>query len=107
MPIYRIQVNGYAYMAEGIGYKPVNDLYLVYFEPPYKEAYEKITDGHTNHDGFEMPFRPTVHRIKKDTTEVERLLKKANQAYSGEKIPKGLDGCEDCARLDNLIELVK
>lgn len=107
MPVYQIQLNGYAYIAEGIGYKPVNDLYLVYFEPPYKEVYEQITDGHTKHDGFEMPFKPTVHRIKKDTKEVERLLKKAEQAYSSEKIPKGLNGCEDCTRLDNLIELVK
>lgn len=105
MPVYQIQLNGYAYIAEGIGYKPVKDLYLVYFEPPYKEVYEQITDGHTNEDGFEMPFKPTVHRIKKDTKEVERLLKKAEQTYSSEKIPKGLDGCKDCERLRELIDL--
>ena len=45
------RAHGYAYIAEAIGYKPVKDLYLIYFEPPYKETYEAITDGHTNGDG--------------------------------------------------------
>jgi hypothetical protein len=107
MPVYQIQLNGYAYIAEGIGYKPVNDLYLVYFAPPYKEAYEQITDGHTKPDGFEMPFKPTVHRIKKDTNEVERLLKAAEQVYLNKKAPKGLDQCKDCERLTGLIDLVE
>lgn len=106
IPVYQIQLNGYAYIAEGTGYKPVRDLFLVYFEPPSKEVYEQITDGHTNKDGFEMPFKPLIHRIKKDAKEVERLLKKAEQAYSSEKAPKGLDGCEDCMRLKGLIGLV-
>ena len=105
MPVYRIQLNGYAYIAEGIGYKPVNDLYLVYFEPPYKEAYGRITDAHTNHDGFEMPFTPRIHRIRKDAKEVELLLKKAWQIYSGEGPPKGLNGCNDCERLEELVGL--
>lgn len=105
MPVYQIQLNGYAWIAEAIGERPVKDLYLVYFEPPSKEVYEQIIDGYTNDDGFEMPFKPTIHKIKKDTKEVERLLKKAEQAYSSEKAPKGLDGCEDCARLKELIGL--
>jgi CRISPR/Cas system-associated exonuclease Cas4 (RecB family) len=106
MPIYQIQLNGYAYIAEGIGYKPVKDLYLVYFEPPYKEVYEQITDGYTNQIGFEMPFKPTIHKIKRDTQEVERLFNKAEQIYSNEKPPAGVAGCEDCRKLKELIELV-
>ena len=106
MPVYQIQLNGYAYIAEGTGYRPVNDLYLVYFEPPYKEAYEQITDGHTNGNGFEMPFKPTVHRIKKDTKEIDRLLEKASKIYELGKPPKGLDACKDCERLKGLINMV-
>lgn len=33
MPIYQIRFNGYAYIAEAIGLKPVKNPYLVYFEP--------------------------------------------------------------------------
>ena len=107
MPIYQIQLNGYAYIAESVGYKPVKDLYLVYFEPPYKETYELITDGHTNGDGFEMPFKPKVHKIKKDSKEIDLLLDKANELYKSESIPKGLQGCKDCEKLNNLLTMVK
>ena len=106
MPIYQIQLNGYAYIAEAIGLKPVKDLYLVYFEPPYKETYDAITDGHTNGDGFEMPFKPVIHEIKRDTKEIEKLLEKASKIYESEKLPKGLDDCKDCERLDNLITMI-
>jgi hypothetical protein len=107
MPIYQIQLNGYAYIAEAIGLKPVRDLYLVYFEPPYKETYEAITDGHTNGDGFDMPFKPVIHKIKRDNKEIARLLVKASKAYDLDKPPKGLDNCKDCERLNNLIAMIK
>ena len=56
----------------------VKALYLVYFEPQYKETYEAITDGHTNGEGFDMPFRLFIHKIKRDTKEIDRLLEKAS-----------------------------
>lgn len=107
MPVYQIQLNGYAYIAEMLGHKPIKDLYLIYFEPPYKEMYEAISDGHTNHDGFEMPFKPKIHKIKRDTKEVERLLDRASQIYELKEPPKGLDGCKDCKSLDDLIAIMK
>ena len=107
MPIYQIQLNGYAYIAEALGLRPVKDLYLVYFEPPYKETYEAITDGHTNGDGFDMPFKPVIHKIKRDTKEIVRLLEKAGEAYELSKPPKGLGGCKDCEKLENLINMVE
>lgn len=54
-----------------------------------------------------MPFLPKIHKIKKDTAEVERLLEKAEKIYSNQNIPIGLDGCKDYGRFDELIELVK
>jgi len=105
MPVYQIQLNGYAYISEAIGYKPVKDLYLIYFEPPYKESYEAITDGHTNGEGFDMPFKPVIHKIRRNTKEIERLLEKASKTYELSRPPKGLDGCKDCGRLDDLINM--
>jgi CRISPR/Cas system-associated exonuclease Cas4 (RecB family) len=107
MPIYQIQLNGYAYIAETIGHTPVKDLYLVYFEPPYKETYEAITDGHTNRDGFNMPFKPIIHKIKREPEEIAKLLEKASKIYELEKPPKGIEGCKDCVRLESLINLVQ
>ena len=106
MPIYQIQLNGYAYIAEAIGLKPVKDLYLVYFEPPYKETYEAITDGHTNGEGFEMPFKPVIHKIRREPKEIGKLLEKASNVYELTKPPKGIIGCKDCKRLESLINMI-
>ena len=107
MPIYQIQLNGYAYIAEAIGLKPVKDLYLVYFEPPYKETYEAITDCHTNGYGFEMPFKPVIHKIKREPKEIGRLLEKASKIYELDRAPKGIGGCKDCEKLEGLLNIVK
>jgi hypothetical protein len=105
MPIYQIQLNGYAYIAESLGHKPVRDLYLVYFEPPYKEKFDDLSKKHTTTEGFEMPFKPMIHRIKKDTKEVESLIAKAGKLYGMDTPPSSLDGCKDCERLADLITL--
>ena len=106
MPIYQIQLNGYAYIAEAIGLKPVKDLYLVYFEPPYKETYEAITDGHTSGEEFEMPFKPVIHKIRREPKEIGRLLDKASKIYGLDKPPVGLNNRIDCERLENLVTMV-
>jgi hypothetical protein len=48
-----------------------------------------------------------VHKIEKDTKKVERLLSKAEKIYDLESPPEGVEGCEDCARLEALIRLIK
>ena len=106
MPIYEVQLNGYAYIAEAIGMKLLNDLYLVYFEPPKREAFDKESALHIRNEGFEMPFRPVVHKLRKNTRHIEELLKKAEAVYSEEKVPAGIPNCEECARLDTLLKLV-
>jgi hypothetical protein len=85
--------------------KPVNDLYLAYFEPPSAEKFEDLCGKHTTKEGFEMPFTSSVHKIEKDTKKVERLLTKAERIYDLESPPDGLEGCEDCERLSVLIKL--
>jgi hypothetical protein len=105
MPIYQIQLNGYAYIAEALGWKPVRDLYLVYFEPPYKESFDALSKKHTTDEGFDMPFKPSIHKISKDTKEVERLIAKADKLYQLDVPPEGLEGCKDCERLADLAVL--
>ncbi len=104
-PIYRIQLNGYAYIAEAIGERPVNDLYLVYFEPPARDEFESIAGRRTTDSGFEMPFRPRIKRVKKDTAEVARLLERAERICANSEPPEGAEGCEECARLESLVRL--
>ena len=77
MPVYQIQLNGYAYIAEKLGDKPVKELYLVYFEPPHSDRFLELTAKHTTNDGFEMPFKPHIHKISKNTNKIEKLLEKS------------------------------
>ncbi|MDG7042944.1 MAG: PD-(D/E)XK nuclease family protein [Nitrososphaerota archaeon] len=106
MPIYNVQLNGYAYMMEELGMKPVNSLYLVYFEPPSLDEFEKMVGEGINKEGFEMPFRPVIHEITRNFKMVEELLQKAIKIYNLNKPPNGRTGCPDCKRLNELIRLV-
>jgi hypothetical protein len=92
---------------ESKGTKPVNDLYLAYFEPPSADKFEYLCEKHTTNEGFEMPFTSSVHKIEKDTKKVERLLAKAEKIYDLESPPDGAERCEDCARLATLIKLAE
>ncbi len=105
MPIYEVQLNGYAYIAEALGYAPVKDLYLVYFEPPYREVYEQISEKNTDHEGFSKPFRPKIHMIRKDMKGVERLLDEAERIYKEERPPAGKASCKECERLKAVIDI--
>jgi hypothetical protein len=53
-----------------------------------------------------MPFIPSVHRVRKDTKEVERLIEQASRIYAMSEPPAGAAGCEDCKRLDELVRMV-
>ncbi len=105
-PMYEIQLNGYAYIAESLLLGGVKSLYLVYFEPP-SGGFEELSREHVNGYGFDMPFKPNLRRVRKDTGEIEALMGKALKIYSMEGPPKGLYGCDDCRRLEDLQKLPK
>ena len=106
LPVYEIQLNGYAYIAEKLGIKPVESLYSIYFEPPERESHEVIAKRYTTAEGFEMPFKPVVHRIRKDTKEIETLMDKAYGIYALTNPPKGRKECKDCKNVANLSNLL-
>ena len=105
LPIYEIQLNGYAYIAEKLGIAPIESLYLIYFEPPEGERHESLSKKHTTTEGFEMPFRASVHKIKKDTGLLESLMDEAYRIYSLEKPPVGADNCKDCENVLGLYQI--
>lgn len=109
MPIYQIQLNGYALIAEALGMSPVEKLALVYFEPPDpkdKTAFHATAESHTTDTGFAMPFAPHVEWVDKDLERVRGLLREADKIYQLAQPPVGVVGCADCARLKGVIEAV-
>lgn len=110
MPVYRVQLNGYALIAEALGQSPVEKLALVYFEPPDpgdRTALHATAKQYTLIDGFAIPFSPHVKWVKKDTDEVRRLAKRASTIYAAASPPAGREGCENCANLAEVMKAVQ
>jgi hypothetical protein len=108
--IYKVQLNGYAMIAESIGLKPVKQIGLIYYEPQ-TDVVETTTDELNklvSHDNFLMGFGSNCFEIELKPDEVVRpLLKKVRELWELDNAPKGIDNCEDCGKLYGLITLLE
>ena len=95
LPMYQVQLNGYALIAEGLGMGTVEALGLVYGEPPANDD-NKGLDALVSDVGFSMPFRATAMPIEIDRSMISPLLKKANTLLEMENPPNGQEGCKEC-----------
>ncbi len=105
-PMYEVQLNTYAYIAERIGLKPVSGLGLVYYVP--------ITDGpdsdiksFTLKNGFTLHFSAKLLPIAIKTHQIKRLLRKGERIYKLTKIPQSFTDCIHCKRLNTLLTAIK
>lgn len=57
--------------------------------------------------GFVMPFKITVKPLSLDFERVESLLEQFRSLVELKTEPPGRAGCEDCAKLDGLVALMK
>jgi hypothetical protein len=97
--MYRVQLNGYAYIFEKMGMGKVGGLGLCYYEPqgnaPLDDLGVVLKD-----DGFVMPFQAHLKKIKLDPGgTVLPLLKEVRKLVSRKKAPGSRDGCKDCGIL--------
>lgn len=106
MPIYEIQLNGYAAIAEKVFNKSVKSLYLIYFEPPVSSETRKTAHDNANTEGFSMQFKPSIHKVGKNINKVFRLMKEAGDIYDGTK-PERLPDCSNCTAIAELSDISK
>jgi len=106
MPVYEVQLNGYAAIAEHLGMGKVSKLALVYAEPVTDENTAASPKIHTR-DGFAMPFSVHIHPVELDTRQLEPLYQQARAIYDLPEAPHGLPGCKDCESLDRLMLLAR
>lgn len=99
LPIYTVQLNAYAWIAEKLGMGPVKKLWLIYYEP--MNGIESA-DGLVSDDGFELKFNAKCLEIPLDTSAIEPLLRKAKEIWGGE-IPASREGCKDCLLVMSLM----
>lgn len=95
LPMYEVQLNGYALIAEGLGMGHAEALGLVYCEPPTNDGDEGL-EGCVGDHGFMMPFRATTVPVGLDRTLIPPLLVKAKEILGLEEAPEGREGCGDC-----------
>ena len=95
LPMYKVQLNGYAIIAEGLGMGTVEALGLVYGEPPPNDQDDGL-DVLVSDQGFSMPFRTNAMPIELDRSMIPPLLRKAKTLLEMENPPDGREGCKEC-----------
>lgn len=100
LPIYDTQLNGYAWIEEGLGSVVKHELPLYYCEPITEPEIFRIDD-----DGFNMGFSVHTVIIKKDTDKIPGLLQRVHDLLSGD-LPEYQEDCKDCVKLDSVLELI-
>lgn len=98
LPMYKVQLNGYAKIADSIGMGPVVGIVLVYMEP---QTEEKYVLKNTKADHFDMAFLPKVLPLDLDIESIDPLLERARELYDG-CIPERGQNCKDCMALDEI-----
>ena len=105
LPMYNVQLNGYALISESVFCKKVSTMHLVYFEPPHSKVALKVGHKNVNNVGFMMPFTSNIHKIDKDTKMVINLMVEAKKIIDSSTPPNGKEGCKECQNLINLLQL--
>jgi hypothetical protein len=104
LPMYEVQLNGYALIAEEYGYAPVSQVGLVYFEP--QTTLESDIPLEQNEEGFDLSFKAKFHEVKLDPRGIIMpLLEQAQNLAEMKKPPESREGCKDCGMVHDLVEL--
>ena len=103
-PMYEVQLNAYALIAESIGMGTVSGLALVYTEP-MTEVLDANGAG-INDAGFDMRFDAHVVHIDRDEDSITSLLHQVRTLVDRSAPPPPLDGCRDCHQVEALIQLL-
>jgi len=98
IPMYKVQLNGYAKIYEGLG-ENVTGLSMIYMEPLTEEW---AASEWAHKDNFKMVFDPKFVPVNVDIESLDPLLEKTRQIYDG-GLPDSADGCKDCVALNDVI----
>jgi hypothetical protein len=102
-PLYAGQLNSYRWIQEGFGQGRVKALPLIYCEP-VTDFSPTMTEGqHYTPDGYTLLFRTKEVPVALDDGMVTALLVKAAWILEQAFPPAAAKGCEDCEKLDALI----
>jgi hypothetical protein len=106
-PLYEVQLNVYAYIAQKLGlFQPLSGLSLIYMEP--LTGAEDVSDRRNfRDDGFSMGFRAKIKEVPLYRTDnnIKELLRKTKEILDKEAPPPGRNGCKECDNVKGLVQL--
>ena len=105
LPVYRVQLNAYAYIAEQLGWNPVSALALVYTEPLTGDGAAVAGDAQRA-DGFALGFSAKIVPVERNPAMLPPLFARAAELHALDAAPPGRPGCEDCRKLDSIRALL-
>ncbi len=105
MPLYEVQLNSYAYIAEALGMGPIAGLHLIYCEPDTLSlSADQLTSGSA--DALGLTFTMTHHVVEDKHDEMlPPLLRRNREIWDLPEAPPGRPGCRDCERLERLFHV--
>ena len=104
LPMYQIQLNGYAVIAEAREISPVTDLYLVYFEPITDD--EAATKYKTE-KGFDMAFKAYPVCVAIDRAQLNVAMETTRTIYDMVDPPDPKGDCKDCQALIGIQNILR
>jgi len=106
MPMYEVQLNGYAMIGESCNFHPVSDLALIYMEPVTHP--DAVSDNQNYRDsGFAMGFDASIHRVRLALDMIPPLLARTREINELSSAPDKSIGCKDCQLLEGLLAVTR
>jgi len=100
-PVYRVQLNAYAYIARRLGWNPVSALALIYTEPVTTDE-AAAGEAARREDGFALGFSAKIIEIEKNENMLAPLFARAAELRALEAPPAAREGCGDCAVFEKI-----
>ncbi len=106
LPIYKVQLNGYAHIFQKLGMGKVSGIYLLYYEPQGDAPVDQDVDGLIRQDGFVMPFKAHLKKLELNPDGVvNALMKQVRKIWDKGQLPQVKEGCKDCQLLGKMMKL--
>lgn len=105
-PMYRVQLNCYGMIAQGIGLGAVHGLGLLYYEP-VTDIPDTERDVLIQRDRFLLQFTPKIKPISFEPNIIPPLLQKVREICDCSESPPPRLGCRDCYLLESLLRVAR
>jgi hypothetical protein len=100
-PVYRVQLNAYAYIARKLGWNAVSALALIYTEPVTTDE-AAVGEAARREDGFALGFAAKIVPVELEEAMLAPLFARAAEIHALEAPPAVREGCGDCGAFQKI-----